>query len=233
MRTTFPGLTTAIVVGSVAVAGLVASATTRTAPSDGAPSTVTSDDTAAPEPATAVRGYRDVTLPAGTILPLTLDSSVASDRSRIEDDVRAHLRRSIVVNGATVIPAGSSVIGDVTSVARPGRVKGRGHIAFRFRGLTTPSNGRTSIRTSSVSRLAPATKRQDAVKIGLPAAGGAIIGAITGGKKGAAIGAAAGGGGGTALVLSTRGKDVRLGPGAAVSVRLLEPVTLRVRDIER
>jgi len=109
------------------------------------------------------------------------------------------------------------------------RHDGRGR-AFRFRGLTTESNGRSTIRTSSVSRLAPATKRQDAAKIGLPAAGGAVIGAITGGKKGAAIGAAAGGGAGTAVVLSTRGREVRLGPGAAVSVRLLEPVTLRVRS---
>ena len=226
MRMTFPRFTTAAVIGTVAVAGLVLSATTtRTMASDRVTSSATAE--AAPEP--AVR-YREITLPAGTVLPLTLDSHVASDSSRVEDDVRAHLRRAIVVDGITVIPAGSSVVGDVTSVARPGRVKGRGHIAFRFRGLTTESNGRSTIRTSSVSRLAPATKRQDAAKIGLPAAGGAVIGAITGGKKGAAIGAAAGGGAGTAVVLSTRGREVRLGPGAAVSVRLLEPVTLRVRS---
>jgi hypothetical protein len=228
MRMTFPRFTTAAVIGTVAVAGLVLSATTtRTMASDRVTSSATAEAAPAPEPAAR---YREITLPAGTVLPLTLDSHVASDSSRVEDDVRAHLRRAIVVDGVTVVPAGSSVVGDVTSLARPGRVKGRGHIAFRFRGLTTESNGRSTIRTSSVSRLAPATKRQDAAKIGLPAAGGAVIGAITGGKKGAAIGAAAGGGAGTAVVLSTRGREVRLGPGAAVSVRLLEPVTLRVRS---
>lgn len=171
---------------------------------------------------------REITLPAGTMLPLTLDSYVASDQSRIEDGVRAHLRRAVVVNGLSVIPAGSRVSGHVTSVRRPGRVSGRGYFAFRFNTLSTPDNERTSISTTRVSRTAPATKGEDALKIGLPAAGGALIGALAGGKKGAAIGATAGGGAGTAVVLSTRGRDVRLGPGAAVSVRLLEPIRLEV-----
>lgn len=171
---------------------------------------------------------REITLPAGTMLPLTLDSYVASDQSRLEDGVRAHLRRAVVVNGISVIPAGSRVSGHVTSVRRPGRVKGRGYFAFRFNSLSTPDNGRTPISTTRVSRTAPATKGEDALKIGLPAAGGAVIGALTGGKKGAAIGATAGGGAGTAVVLSTRGRDVRLGPGAAVSVQLLEPIRLEV-----
>ena len=59
--------------------------------------------------------------------------------------------------------------------------------------------------------------------------GGAIVGALIGGKKGAAIGATVGGGGGTAYVLSTPGKEIRLGKGATVSVRLAEPLTVRVR----
>jgi hypothetical protein len=74
--------------------------------------------------------------------------------------------------------------------------------------------------------VAPGTKEKDAAKIAIPAAGGAVVGAIVGGKKGAAIGAAAGGGGGTAVVLATRGKEVRLGPGAVLLVRLSQPLTV-------
>ncbi len=170
---------------------------------------------------------RDITVPAGTVLPLVLDSYVASDSSRLEDTVHAHLRRSIVIRDQVVIPAGSSLTGYVTSVERSGRVKGRARLAFRFSRLSLPAAGQVRIRTSSVARLAPATKAKDATTIALPAAGGAIVGAITGGKKGAAIGAAAGGGAGTAVVLSTRGREVRLGPGAVVGVTLLEPITLR------
>ena len=58
--------------------------------------------------------------------------------------------------------------------------------------------------------------------------GGAIIGALTGGKNGALIGTAAGGGAGTAVVLSTRGKEVHLPEGAALRLRLTAPVTVRI-----
>jgi hypothetical protein len=175
--------------------------------------------------------YEWITVPAGTILPLALDSYVASDTSRIEDTVRAHVRRNVVIRGVTVIPAGSTVVGHVTNVARAGRVKGRARIGFRFDRLMVRGAGeQLAIATSAVARQAPATKGEDATKIALPAAGGAIIGAITGGKKGAAIGAAAGGGAGTAVVLSTRGREVRLGRGAAVGVRLLEAIRVRVPE---
>ena len=55
------------------------------------------------------------------------------------------------------------------------------------------------------------------MEIGAPAAGGAIIGALVGGKKGALVGTAVGGGAGTAVVLSTRGKEVHLAKGAALT----------------
>lgn len=174
--------------------------------------------------------YRDVTLPAGTVIPIVLDSYVASDTSRIESPVRAHVRNAVVIDGRTVIPAGSALVGHVTRAERAGRVQGRSHIAFRFDQLTLArSNQRLAINTSSVSRIGRTTKGKDAATIGIPAAGGAVIGAIAGGKKGAAIGAAAGAGGGTAVVLSTRGEDVRLGSGYVATVRLLSPMTIRVR----
>ena len=169
-------------------------------------------------------------VPAGTVLALTMDSYVASDRSRIEDEVRAHLRRPVTVDGYTAIPAGSTIVGHVTRAERSGRVSGRAELAFRFDRLSVARAGENvRIATSPVVVEAQATKGEDAKKIGLPAVGGAIIGAITGGKKGAAIGAAAGGGIGTAVVLSTRGNEVELGHGSLVRVRLLEPVYVSAR----
>jgi hypothetical protein len=166
---------------------------------------------------------REVTLPAGTVLPLTLDSYVASDTSRIESPVHAHLRRPLVVDGVTVLPAGTPISGYVTDVARSGRVKGRARVAFRFNTLSDDGE-RYRIETSRVVRQAPSTKRQDAAKIAVPAGAGALIGAVTKGRKGAAVGTAIGGGAGTGVVLATRGKEVRLGRGAAVAVRLLRPL---------
>ena len=173
--------------------------------------------------------YREVTIPAGTVLPLELKSSVGSDSSKVEDQVRAALRRPVKVNGVDALPAGTAVLGHVTNAERSARVKGRASIAFRFTEIDLPGEGgRQSIRTNVVSRQAAATKKQDATKIGAGAAGGAIVGGILGGGDGAAKGAAVGGAAGTGVVLSTRGKEVRLGPGADISVPLASPLIVRV-----
>jgi len=174
--------------------------------------------------------YREVTLPAGTILPVELTSAVASDTSRVEDAVRGTLRRAVTVAGVQALPAGTAVTGVVTAAERAARVKGRARVAFRFTAIDPPGDAqRMSMRTDTVSRMAEATKKQDAYKIGGGAAGGAIVGGILGGGDGAAKGAAIGGAAGTGVVLATRGKEIRLGPGTPVSVRLAAPLTVRVR----
>jgi hypothetical protein len=173
---------------------------------------------------------RTVTVPAGTLLPTILDTAVASNTSRVEQPVRAHLSRDVRLDNDVIIPAGSELYGNVTAVRRPGKVKGRSYIAVRFTTLVPRgSSERYSIDTGRVARTGRATKKKDAIKIGVPAAGGAAIGALIGGKKGALIGAGAGGGGGTAVVLSTRGEEVGIGRGAPITLRLASPITVRVR----
>jgi hypothetical protein len=179
--------------------------------------------------AIAAAEYTEITIPAGTVLPVDLQTSVGSDISRVEQPVRGTLRRGVFIRGIEVLPAGTPVLGHVTRAQRPGKVKGRGLIAMRFTEVDTPGEGRARMSTATVSRMAPATKEKDALKIIAPAAGGAVVGRIVGGKKGAAEGALIGGGAGTAYVLSTRGKDIRLGKGANLGVRLTAPLTVRVR----
>jgi len=101
---------------------------------------------------------------------------------------------------------------------------------MRFDSMTPCGDDqRYAIHTVAVGRTAPATKQKDALEIGAPAAGGAIIGALVGGGKGAAIGAGIGGGAGTAVVLSTRGKEVHLAKGAQLTLKLSAPVTVKVK----
>jgi hypothetical protein len=171
-----------------------------------------------------------VTIPAGTSLPIVLETAVGSDISRPEQPVEAHLTTAIMVDGVTAVPEGSSVTGVVTDAARSGKVKGRAHLAMRFDTLAPRGDEeRYRIETTAVDRSAAATKKEDTVKVLAPAVGGALIGRIAGGRKGAAIGAGAGAGAGTALVMGTRGKEVRLGKGAALTLRLVEPIKVRVR----
>ena len=212
---------------------------TATATETGQPGTSAVATTGAGEPArdktpleTAVTKtvVREVTVPAGTELAIVLDTSVGSKTSHVEDPVRAHLSRAVTVDGQAVLPDGSIVSGVVTDATPAAKVKGRAHLAVRFDSIT-PRGGdeRYRIDTTAIGRTAPATTKNDAVKIGAPAAGGAIIGAIVGGGKGAAIGAAAGGGAGTAVVLSTTGKETSLPAGSALRLRLAAPLTVRIK----
>jgi hypothetical protein len=183
-----------------------------------------------PAPAAPAPVWREITIPAGTNLPIVLDTEVGSDTSRAEEPVTAHLSRSITIGGTTVLPEGSRVAGVVTDATPSAKVKGRARVAVRFNSVTPRGDDqRYDIRTAPVGRTAPATKKDDALKIGAPAAGGAVIGAIVGGKKGALIGSAVGGGAGTGVVLSTRGKPVSLLKGAALVLRLSEPLTIRIK----
>jgi hypothetical protein len=187
-----------------------------------------SNPSATAGPAGETAAPREVTIPAGTVLPVDLETAVGSDISRVEQPVSGRLRRAVTVAGAEVLPAGTAVSGHVTAARRPGKVKGRGLIALRFTRLDTPGSGTTPISTATISRLAPATKEKDALKIIAPAAAGAVIGRIVGGRDDAAKGAVIGGGAGAGYVLATRGKEVRLGKGADLAVRLTAPLTIRV-----
>src|SRR5262249_56406931 len=118
----------------------------------------------------------------------------------------------------------------VTDATRAAKVKGRAHVAMQFNAVTpTGEDQRYTIRTASIGRTAESTKKKDALEIGAPAAGGALIGALVGGKKGALVGTAVGGGAGTAVVLSTRGKEVHLARGTTLTLRLTAPVTVLVK----
>lgn len=231
--------------GVVALAAACAAAPQETAqafsakPAEGtadkAPATTSADASVAPAAASvgaattaAADTYREVTLPAGTVLPVDLLTAVGSDISRVEQSVEGRLRAPIRSNGVEVLPAGTAISGHVTRAQRPGRVKGRGLIALRFTRIDTPGQGTSRISTAQISRQAPATKEQDALKIVAPAAAGAVIGRVAGGKGAARKGAVIGGAAGTGYVLSTRGKDVRLGKGANLAVRLTAPLTVRV-----
>lgn len=172
---------------------------------------------------------REISIPAGVRLPVVMDTSVASNTSRVEQPVQAHLSRNVLVDNEVVIPAGSMLYGNVTSVRRPGKVKGLSHIGVRFTTLV-PKGGteKYRIETAAVGRTGRATKKKDAMKIGIPAAGGAVVGALLGGKKGAGIGAGVAGGAGTAVVLSTRGEEVGIARGTPLTLRVTSPLTVRV-----
>ena len=168
--------------------------------------TTAADGEAAPPSAIvgrAAAAVRDVTIPSGTFLHLTLSTSVASDTSQVEDAVAAELTNAVMVDGRTALPSGALVAGVVRDVDNSGRVKGRARLALDFTSVTSGGQ-RYPMSAERFSRQASATKSEDATKIGI------------------------GAGAGTALVLATKGEEVRFPSGTDVSIQLAAPLTVRV-----
>ena len=164
------------------------------------------------------------TLPVGTVLPVTFETTVSSATSHPEEKVLARLRQPVRV-GAVTLPEGSELRGHVISVRRSGKVKGRASLSLAFTQLI--ANGKTyAMGTRRISLLAPETHGKDAKIIGGGAGAGALIGAIADGKSGAAKGALVGGGAGTGVVLATRGKEVSIPAGSRWRVRLVRPLVV-------
>ena len=175
----------------------------------------------APPPAPT---FRELTIPAGTSLSVTLLSSVASNRSKVEDPVKGSIAKAVTISGMTALPVGTQILGLVTDAAESGRVKGKASVSFRFDRLVV--DGETvRVHTANVRREAAADTKSDVKKGGLGAGAGAIVGGVLGGGKGAAIGAVTGG---AATVLATKGSEVELPSGTVVSVLVQDPIMVRV-----
>ena len=134
------------------------------------------------------------------------------------------LAQAIIVEGTTVVPAGSEVTGAVLEANDSGRVKGRASVAVGFNRLTVRGESHR-IQTASIAREAASSTKSDVKKGALGAGAGAIIGGIAGGDQEPRYGA---GVGGAATVLATKGNEVQLAAGTALSTRLLEPITVQV-----
>ena len=198
---------------------------TSAAPPEANAPAVSPNAASAPQaPADESPAFREVTIPAGTPLGVRLITPIASDRSKVEDQVRGALVKPIVVRGVTAVPAGAELVGFVVSARQSGRVKGRASVAFRFERLIVGNEGH-DIRTALVAREAAHSTRDDLAKGAIGAGAGAIVGGLLGGGKGAAIGAGVGGTGG---VLVRRGAEVRLPAGTTVRAILENAVHVLV-----
>jgi hypothetical protein len=64
--------------------------------------------------------YVEVVVPATSVIGLEIETTVSTERARVEDRVDARVTRDVFVDGRVAIPAGSRVIGAVTVVVRGG-----------------------------------------------------------------------------------------------------------------
>ena len=171
-----------------------------------------------------------VEIPQDTTLRVELLNNLSTDVSQRGDRFEAR-----VLEPAPY--ADMVVTGRVSSVRRPGKIRGSGQLQLTFQQIRT-NDGRWANFNAQVIDVVEkrtdsgvgevdeeggvsgrSTTKDDVTKVGAATGIGAIIGAIAGGGKGAAIGAAIGAGVGTGGVLTARGKDLRLERGQELMIR--------------
>jgi hypothetical protein len=168
-------------------------------------------------------------IPRNTILSLELLTPLSTDSTQRGDRLQARVT-------APTEYAGALVDGRVTEVKRPGKVKGVAELQLTFDQIRSPDNRAMSLHAELIevipmgrdegTKVDPeggvrgrSTTKDDVTKVGAATGVGAIIGAIAGGGTGAAIGAVIGGAAGTGVVLTQRGKDIRLERGQQIRIR--------------
>lgn len=184
-------------------------------------------------PPAPVPVFEELIVPADAVVGLQVDSSVSTERARVEDRVEARVTRDVTVDGRTAIPAGSRALGTVTLVEPGGKMKERARLGVRFHSLVLADGTEVPIRTEAIFREGDSPSGESARKIGGAAVGGAIIGAIIGGKKGAVVGGATGAAGGTAVVMAGDRNHATLPAGTVVTIRLSAPVVIEVEKQPR
>lgn len=196
--------------------------TTVATPSDTPPDTPATSDTGSTSAA-------NVSIPRDTVLVLELLNPLSTDATQAGDRFQARVLEPSNFSSAVID-------GHVSSVKRPGKVKGVAQLQLTFDQIRFSDNRSTSLRAQLIEVLPMGRQdeadvdreggvrgrdstKDDVAKVGAATGIGAIIGAIAGGGKGAAIGAAIGGGVGSAGVMTQRGKDIRLEQGQQLKIR--------------
>ena len=161
-------------------------------------------------------------VPTGTEIDVRLQNTLNSGTAVVEDRFEATTLVDLVMNGRTVIPAGSLMRGVVTAVEPGTRTNRTARLTVSFDQVTIA--GRSyPMRGTVLEAIEGEGIRGEVGRTGAGAGVGAVIGGLLGGVKGAVLGAVIGGGG---TIAATEGREVDLTQGTVLRVRLDSPLEL-------
>jgi len=150
-----------------------------------APASAAAPAPAAPAPQAAASGA--VTLPAGTLLLVRLGGTISTKNTKTGASFSTKLEYDLIVDGVTVVKAGTTLYGKVHEATQAKRARGQSTLDLRLVQISTKA-GQVPIATSAYQQAGANSIR----KVAKGAAAGAIIGNNTGSGdegEGAAIGA--------------------------------------------
>ncbi len=167
-------------------------------------------------------------LAAGTVIHATLDDSIHSRHDVSGKEVQGRVMQNVMgIDGAVLVPAGSPVRFTVTQV-KPGRGDRTGVLEIRTDSITIegrPLKLEATIQAVPHELRGRGVTGEEAAKVGVGAAGGAVVGrVITGDAKGAVIGGVVGAAGGAVVASETAVKDVVVKARTPVALVLTAPL---------
>lgn len=175
----------------------------------------------------------DYIVPDGTMILGTMETAIDTKVSQNNDRFRMTVTSPNQFRGAVIE-------GYISGINRSGKISGRSEVTFNFQTIRL-RNGEiydfagflqsikdedgNTIKVDEEGTAKGGSQTKETVKrSGIGAGIGALIGAIAGGAKGAAIGAAIGGGAGAGSVILQGKDDLKINPGAEVSVKASSPL---------
>lgn len=179
----------------------------------------------APAPAAGIIG-------SGSQVGMSTNSPVCTASLLPGDKFTATVTRGIVGSNGAAIPAGASVVLEVSAVDRSDPIE-NSRISFRVRsvdinGEPHPVSGDVAV-LGTMDRAASSSSGNDRTKVIGGAVAGAILGRILGGgsTKGTVIGAAAGAAAGTAAARNSQRGEACLPEGSPLRLTITRDVVVR------
>ena len=194
--------------------------TVRSAALDTARNDTSAADTAltpsVPNPVPANEPAADAsrrTLPIGTEIHAALDDSISSRRDSAGRSITAQVTENVTgAGGRILIPSGSTVHLTVTRLGSSKSKNSPGRLGLRVDSVQLGNEVRTieaTVQPVSRELRGRGVTGGDAAKVGVGAAGGAVLGRVIGGNtKGAVIGGVVGAAGGAVVASQTATRDV-------------------------
>jgi hypothetical protein len=175
-----------------------------------------------PQPAAQPAG---VQIPAPTRLVVRMIDAIDSKTATEGQTFAASLDQPVIVNGQTVLPAGTDATVKLVQAQQSGAFTGKTELTVSLWSLTV--NGKlVEINTQNITEASDSRGAKTAKVAGGAAAVGAVIGAVAGGGKGAAIGAGAGAAAGAGVQAATKGERVKIPSETRLTFTLEKPVTI-------
>jgi len=166
------------------------------------------------------------TLTTGTEFVASLQNTIDTGKNKVGEDISLRTTEPVRVNAMEVVPAGSSINGEITHIDPAGRIAGGAELTLRFTELVMPDGKSYAISCDPFRLKGKGEGKSSALQIGGGAAAGALIGGLVGGKDDIGKGAAAGAIIGTGVAVATKGDQIVLPAGQKMKVALNAPVTI-------